>query len=233
MVPYSPLDRKSIVAAIFGDKDMAFWESRFLARWLPLLLGLGLGIFSAFLIANEAWYFLVPVVLAIPAIVLFIRYPFVAVMAWMLLFPYFVSTPTTAERAVYWILHRAMIPAALGVAILSDWLGVRKREPIQLGRAELAMLTFLGLTLVNIFVWNRNPVPATIAFYDRLFVPFCVYWLVRLTAPGEKDLKRFLWVAFITLVSQAVIGLLIRFAPQVLPPQWVASSQEARMTGLL
>lgn len=234
MVPRLSLNRESIVAAIFGVKDLAFFlESRFLPTWLPLLLGLGLGIFLAFLIANEAWYFSVAVALAVPAIVLLVRYPFVAVMVWMLLLPYFLSTPTATVRAVYWLLHRAMIPAALGVATLSGWLGKRRREAIRPGRAELAMLALLGLTLVSIFLWNRNPVQSTIEFYDRLFVPFCAYWLIRVTAPSEKDLKRFLWVAVVTLVTQCAIGLLSWFAPQALPPQWIHTSLGERTVGSL
>ena len=231
------LDRKSIIAAVLGDKGVVyFWEARFLPGWLPLLLGLGLGMFLAFLIAKEAWHFLIPVALAVPAIALFNRYPFVAVMVWMLLFPYFLNEPTRAGRAIYWMLHRAMVPSALGVVILSDWLGIRKmrkKEPIQLGRAELAMLIFLGLTLANVFLLSRDPVRSIIELYDELFVPFCMYWLIRLNAPSEKDLKRFLWVAFITLVAQCAIGLLGWFAPQMLPSRWLSSYQGARTQGSL
>lgn len=222
MIPQLSLNNKSIVAAILGGKDTAvFWESRGIPGWLPLLLGLALGILLAFLIANQAWHFAVAVALAVPAIVLFAHYPFAAVMAWMLLFPYFVTTPTVTQRTIYWVLHRALIPAALGVAILRGWLGITKSRPVRLGRAELAMLVFLGWTLAGISAWNRSPVEAAIGFYDRLFVPFCAYWLIRVTAPTEKDLKRFLWVALSTLVPQCVIALFAWFAPQALPPQWI------------
>lgn len=237
MVPRLGLNRKSIIAAVLGDKGIAyFWEARFLPAWLPLLLGLGLGIFLAFLIAEGAWYFLIPVALAVPAIAFFNRYPFAAVMAWMLLLPYFLNEPTRAGRAVFWMLHRAMIPSALGVVILSDWLGIRRmrrKEPIRLGRAELAMVLFLGLTLASVFLLSQDPVRSLIELYDELFVPFCMYWLVRLTAPSEKDLKRFLWVAFITLVAQCGIGLLSWYAPQVLPYKWLGSRQGARTQGSL
>jgi O-antigen ligase len=232
------LIRKTIFKEVFGDKDVAyFWEACFLPMWLPLLLGLGLGMFLALLIAKEAWHFLIPVALAVPAIALFSRYPFVGVMVWMLLLPYFLNEPTRAGRAVYWILHRAMIPSALGIVILSDWLGIRriiKKEPIQLGRAELAMVLFLGLTLANVFLLSGNPVRSLIELYDQLFVPFCMYGLIRLTAPREKDLKRFLWVAFITLVAQCAIGLLAWFAPQALPRKWInTATRGARTVGSL
>ncbi len=231
-----PLNRTAFVTAVFGGKDLTyFWEDRFLPRWLPLLTGVGLGVLLAILITDQAWYFLIPIVVALPAIAFLNRYPFGAVMVWMLLLPYFLNEPTTAGRAIYWILHRAMIPAALGIVIISGSLGLRRRTPpIRIGSAELAMLIFLGLTLASIFLFNPDPVHSVITVYDRFFVPFCMYWLIRLSAPSEKDLKRFLWVAFITLTAQCVIGLLSWFAPEVLPSRWInIDTAGARTTGSL
>jgi O-antigen ligase len=223
--------RRSLIVAVFGDKGVAyFWEARFLPGWLPLLLGLSLGMFLALLIVNQAWHFLIFVPFAVPAIVLLIRYPFVAVMVWLVVFPFFVRGESVADRYVYWIVHRAMIPAALGVVILSDGLRVRKKEPVRFGGAELAMLTFVGLGMINIFMFHQSPRQTLYRFYDRAFVPFCMYWLIRLAAPRKKDLKLFLGPAFITVVAQSVIGLLAWFAPQVLPPQWL-TLQGARSVG--
>lgn len=225
MVSRNLLNRKSIVARVFGDKGVAhFWETCFLPRWLPLLMGLGLGVFLALLIVNEAWPFPIAVVLAVPTVVLFIRYPLAAVMIWLLVFPFFVEGASAAHRYVYWIVHRGMIPATLGIVILSDWLRVRKREPVRWGPAELTMLVFVGLVLVNIFLFAQSYQNPTYKFYDRIFVPFCMYWLVRLYAPREKDLKLFLWAAFITVVAQCTIGLLAWFAPQVLPSRWLGKA---------
>jgi len=232
MVPQLPLKKRPIIEAVFGDKGVAyFWEARFLPRWLPLFLGLGLGILLALLIAKESWYFLVPAVLAVPAAVLFNRYPFAAVILWMLFLPYFLYEASTAGRAMFWILHRGMIPTALGLTVLSGLLGVRRRS-IRLGRAEWTLLIFLGLAMVNILLLTRAYQSSAIALYDRLFVPFCMYVLVRLTAPRKRDLKRFLWVALITLVAQCVIGLLSWFVPQVVPSQWL-NRQGARTSGTL
>lgn len=227
------LMRKTIFAQVFGDKGVAyFWGSHFLPGWLPVLLGIVLGIGSAVLITtNGLWQFLFPLALAVPAAVLFIRYPFVAVMLWILMFPYFVHPISTADRFIYWILHRAMIPAALGIVILSDWFGIRNRDPVRFGRAELAMLLFLGLALANIFLLTPEQNRSLITLYDRLFIPFCMYWLVRLVAPTRKDLKRLMWIGFITVIAQSIIGLLAWFAPQVLLPQWL--SREGRTVGTL
>lgn len=234
MISLMSLSRKNIVNAVFGNKGIAyFWEARFLPRWLPLLLGLGLGVLLASLIVDEAWYFLGPVVLAIPTIVLLSRYPFAAVMLWMLLFAYVGrGTGGAGGRYIYWIFHRAMIPATLGLVILADWLKIRKRERVQLGLAELAMLIFLGLVLANIVLLTQGFQQRLYRLFDRAFVPFCMYWLIRLIAPSEEDLKRFLWVAFITLAVQCSIGLFAWFAPQMLPPEWIKGGGE-RTVGTL
>lgn len=226
------LIRKSIVTEVFGKKDIAFfWDMRFLPRWLPLVLGIGLGVFLSSLIVNQAWHFLVPMAFVIPAGILFSRYPFVAIMIWMLVFPFFIRTPTTAGRYIYWLLHRAMIPSALGYVILSHWLGVKKgAEMVPPGRAELAIVIFLGLALGNIILFNSAPGQQVYHLFDHLFVPFCAYWLIRLIAPQEEDLKRFLWVALFTIVAQCIIGLVSWFVPQVVPPQWL-DTQGARTVG--
>jgi O-antigen ligase len=227
--------RKSIWFEVFGNKGPHyFWEARFLPRWLPLLLGVILGIVTALLIVDGAVHFLIPLVLAVPLIILFNRYPFVAIMLWVLLFPYFYQEPSVAGRYIYWMLHRAMIPGTLLIVLMSHWLGIRRRQMVQLGRAELAMLFFLILTVVNIYMLNvTDTTKALIQFYDRLLVPFFMYWLVRLVAPTRKDLKRFLWIAFLTVLAQCMIGLLSWFVPQVLPAQWITKKVGARVVGTL
>ena len=234
MNPQPSINRNSVVAAILRGKDTGpFGESRRITRWLPLLLGLVLAVPLASLIANEAWYLGFAVALAVPAIVLLDRCPFVAVMAWLLLLPYFLNTPTVAERAVYWVLHRAVIPAALGLTIVSGWLATPSSKKIRLGGGEMAMLIFMGLAVVNVLLWSQDQTQGLITFYDRVFVPFCAYWLIRLTAPSEKDLKRFLWVALVTLVSQCVISLLSWFAPQALPAPLIDRTLGQRTVGSL
>jgi len=214
--------KQTIIAKVIGDKGWAyFWDVHFLPRWLPVLLGLGLGVSLAFLIADEAWHFLIPVAFAVPVVVLFTKYPFVGLVVWVAVFPFFVRGTTVADRYIHWIVHRGVIPAALGIVILSDWLKTRKKEPVRFGSAELAMLIFLGLGVVGIFVSTDNPLKMAYKFYDRVFVPFCAYWLIRLAAPRDRGLKLFLWAAFITVVVQSVIGLLAWFAPHLLPPQWL------------
>lgn len=212
------LMRKSI-SALSGTRS--WLDARHVPDWLPVLLGVSFGVGAALLIVNGLWILLVPLSALVPATILFLRYPFVAVILWILVFPYFVATPNDAFRIIYWLLHRMMIPAALVIVIFSDWLGLSNRQPVRFGRAELCMLIFLLLALANITLLTPRPTQILIRFYDRLFVPFCMYWLVRLIAPTARDLRRLAWAGLITLIVEAIIGLLGWFAPQALPEQWL------------
>ena len=216
-----------------GNVDLTdSWKIRFLPGTLSLLIGLGLGPILAMLIVGGNWPFAFALVALVPLVILFSVYPFVAVLIWLLVMPFFAITPTVASRYIYWMFHRAMIPIALGTAILSDMLRVRKRPPARLGRAELATVLFTGTVVVSILLLQQSPQSTLILAYDRILVPFCMYWLVRLTAPRQKDLQRLLPVALIILIAESVIGLLSWFAPQALPAAWLGL-QGARTTGSL
>jgi O-antigen ligase len=210
------------MSEVFGGRDAAyFWETRFLPRWLPLLLGLAFGGAAGILIANGMVFFLIPLACAIPVTVLFVRYPFLAVVLWILLFPYFVQEPAGASRYMYWLLHRMMIPAALAIVILSDWFRLRKAEPVRFGRAELSMTIFLVIVLVSTLLLVPRPSRTFVRFYDRVILPLCMYWLVRLVAPTERDLRRLAWLGLITVYAQFAVGLVSWFAPHLLPEQWL------------
>lgn len=200
---------------------------------IPLLLGAGLAVLLAVFIAQRAWPLALAVVFAVPLVVVLFRYPFAAFMIWMALIPYFLNAPTADQRAIYWVLHRAMIPGTLVMTVLSGWLGLRKRPFLQWSLAEVAMLAFLTLALGSTVLWNQEPIQSMIQLFDRVLVPYCAYWLIRMIRPGEQDLKRFLWVAFVTLLIQVAIGLLSWFAPEVLPEPWIGRTVGERTVGSL
>lgn len=228
------INGKALIAEVFSGRDVyRFWDSRQLNRVLPILFALGLGVFLAIFVDRENWYFAIALILLVPAATLLIRYPFVAILIWLLIFPFFVETPTSAERYVYWMLHRALIPATLILVLLTQQVGLRKwKQSLHPGPAELAMVTFLILVLLNIFLFSPDTQVSIFHLYDHIFVPFCMYWLVRLTAQKEKDLKLLLWVALLTALFQGVIGLVAWFSPQILPTQWLGR-QGSRTTGTL
>jgi O-antigen ligase len=94
---------------------------------------------------------------------------------------------------------------------------------VRFGRAELVMLCFLLLIAGNIILLTpQEPVAKQfIRFYDRLFVPFCIYWLIRLVEPGERDLRRLAWAGAFVVLTQVLIGLMGWFKPGLLPDYWL------------
>jgi O-antigen ligase len=229
---YSTKKPTSLKIEIFGDKGWGyFWETRFLPRWLPLIIGLGMALVLARFIVNERWHLAIPTVFAIPAVIIFNRYPFVAIILWAFFVQLFISAPTSAERFIYWILHRGVVPGALLVVILSDWLNTSNRKPIKLGGAELAALIFVGLIVLNIILFSFDTTRTLIQFYDLIFVPISIYWLIRMLNPSEQDLKRFLWVALFVVLVQATIGMLSWFSPASVPTQWQSHLAGERTVG--
>ncbi|HWQ16148.1 MAG TPA: O-antigen ligase family protein [Roseiflexaceae bacterium] len=217
-----------------GAGGTVAWGERLLQAGLPLLLGLGLGVAASVLITGGRLIFLVPLACAVPAAIVFLRYPLVAVFLWALVFPFVVENPAGSGRVVFTLIHRASVPAAFGLVVLADWLRVRRQPQVRFGRAELAMLCFLLLVIGNIVVLTAElpQIRQFIRFYDRLFVPFCMYWLIRLYAPGERDLRRLAWVAAFVVVTQVVIGLIGWFRPAMLPDYWLGRAGE-RTVGTL
>jgi O-antigen ligase len=221
--------------AASDEKGMLrFWSRQLIARWVPLLLGVALGTSLALLIASGAVYASAFLVIAAPGVLILIRYPFAAVLIWLLLYPYFLSPSMAEVTTIHWVLHRALIPATLGFVVVGGWLGIRKRESMRPGPAEWAMLAFLVVALMSITLWGQQPLRSAAKLYDRVLVPFCAYWLIRLTVFGKRDMEWFLRVALITLVVQVSIALLSWFVPQVLPTVYqFASWSQGRTVGTL
>jgi O-antigen ligase len=199
----------------------SFIEARFLPHLLPLILGTAFGLVAAFLILGGNWFFLVALVFIVPVVVLFLRYPFIAVLIWLLVFPFFVREVVPGSRYVYWLLHRAMIPGAFGIAILAELLGKEKKRMLRLGVGDVAVVVYLLLSIINILLLDQAPIEALIRYYDRIFVPFCMYGLVRLTAPTGEDLKRIAWIAPFAIITQSAIGLASWFNVRNLPAAWL------------
>lgn len=230
MVPRPPFNRLSAITENFNSRGLTFLREGCLQHgWLPLLLAPVLGVALALLIVAGSWGIAIPVVLLVPAVILLVRYPFAVIMVYMLVFPFF---STRIDRYAYYALHGAMIPVILGYVLLSQWLGIRRKEPVRFGPPELAMALFLGLAVGSILLAGSNPRESLEQFYDRLFVPFCVYWLVRLLAPRERDFKRLLWVGAFVVIVQIAIGFLAWKAPGILPGSWL-DRVGARTTGTL
>ena len=194
------------------------------------ILCAGLGV--AYLVSSGDWIFASLLVFAIPVLAGLMRFPFIALLIWLSLSPFLVQTPTTAERMVYWLIHRLLPVLTLGIMLVSSVMRISTRRLPRFSLAEFAMLGYVAATVISIIVQN-NAVPATlILFYDRTFIPMSLYWLIKLSAPGEKHIKWLLPVALYFIITQVAIGTLSWIMPSALPSYWLKYAGE-RTTGSL
>ena len=220
-----------ITGSIFNHQQ----KSRRLTRQQLLLLslfGLGLGIIVAYLVVADLWLFAVALVLALPVFVLLHRYPLTGLFVWLLLAQFLVVTDSSMLRRGYWLIHRALPLLTIGIILLSHMLRIHKRKLPRLGGAELAMAGYLIVTQLSVIYLSDGVQANTIYIYDRIFVPMCLYLLIRLMHPTEQDLRRLIPFLIFILVAQSVIGILSWSAPQVLPGAWLDRAG-SRTTGSL
>jgi O-antigen ligase len=196
------------------------------------LLGIGLSVVMAYLAATGLWPVAIGLLAALPAFVLLHRYPFTGLLLWLLLTPFLVATDGGSLRQVYWLIHRLLPLATIGLILLSSMLRIHKRRLPKLGWAELAMAGYLIVTQLSVIYLSDDVLGTTYYVYDRIFVPMCLYLIIRLLNPTEKDLRRLLPVLIFTLVLQSIIGVLSWSAPQLLPSAWL-SRVGLRTTGSL
>lgn len=194
-------------------------KSEFLRYWALLVLGSMLGIMSVYLLVNGYWQLSMVLIFILPAAILIVKYPLLSLIIWLLLNPFLMTTPTAAERMVYWLIHRALPPATVGFLLISHLLRIRRLPKIS--PAEVAMIAYLILSQLSVVFFNPIPVATTFVFYDRFFIPMCLYWVVRFSRLEEKDLHRLLPVVLFLGLSQAAIGILSWTAPQILREEWL------------
>ncbi len=191
-----------------------------------LLLGIVICAGVALTSAELGPQFALVLLLMAPAGILLFRYPFVAVILWMLIFPFVARDVVGLGVWIYRAIHLVMIPVTLWLVVLKSWVQGSKRPIVRFGPAEYVMGLSMLWAIGNMFILGEQPIRLILHWQDRYFVPYCMYWLVRLIAPTTADLKRFLPVAFFTLMTQAAIGALSWFAPKVLPQQWLGTAGE-------
>lgn len=179
-----------------------------------------LGLVISKLLAGGNWLFAVVGIFAIPAFIVLLRFPFITLIIWLVLSPFLVQTPSTAERMLFWLIHRMLPVATLGIMIVSSGLRISKRWLPRFSLAEYAMVAYLGATVVSILLLNDSISATLILFYDRVFIPMCLYWVIKLSAPGENTLKWLVPVALFITVTQIAIGTVSWIMPSVLPSTW-------------
>jgi len=205
------------------------WDRYLLPTGIPLLIGLGGGILVALLIARELWVVALAFVFIVPVVIVLNKYPFVVILIWFVLMPFL--PVGGVPSSVLWLVHRALIPLGLGIVILSWMLGIKEYKPIKFGPADWSMIIFLSVAVVSVLVTQRYPLLYLYQLYDRVFVGFAAYWLVRLSNPDEDDLKRLTLVMLLVCWAEITFGFWARYTPQSLPALFQFSRMGERMSG--
>lgn len=209
-----------------------FWQISSPYRWLPMLFGLGLGVLLAYLITVQNWLLIFLVLTVAPVVAVFSRYPFAGVITWLVFTPLFVMAPNSEHLMIFWILHRFLIPIVLIVTLLPYLLKLKREWPVQLGPAELAQAAFLGMIILSVILLSyHGGLPLFYKVYDRIFVVYCLYLLIRLTVPGEREFRLLVWATVLIVIFQVTVGLLQNFAPELLPAQWYTHVASVRTIG--
>jgi O-antigen ligase len=195
----------------------------------------GAGVLSGAIIgrflAEGQWYVAVGLIMLVPGVALLYRYRLAVVAIWLLAAPFVIETDSSAIRKLFWVVHRGLPVAALiviGLGVLSN----ARRRPLRLGWPEVLMGGYVVASLGSIAATSADPMATAFLFYDRVFIPMCLYLVIRLVEPDESDLKRLLPVAIFVLLTQTALGVVSWIMPGALPSAWLGL-EGARTTGSL
>ncbi|MBA2724578.1 MAG: O-antigen ligase family protein [Actinobacteria bacterium] len=191
-----------------------------------------LGGMVGYLVGNGYWYLALAMLLAPPTAVVVFRYPLAAVMIWLLLIPFVGETESVTLRRVFWLIHRALPPLAVGVIVVTAIVGVYTRRLPRLGWPEVMMTGYGIATALSIAYTSQDLMTTGFVFYDTVVIPMCLYLVVRLTEPNGRDLRRLLPFVIFMLLTQAGLGFLSWKAPHFLPSEWLGKVGERTVGSL-
>ncbi|RME48596.1 MAG: O-antigen ligase family protein [Caldilineae bacterium] len=209
-------------------------QKAFLPYLAPLLGGVLVAVAIAFFLVQEIWFLAVALAFAVPVAVLLNRYPFVAIMLWILILPLF--PPVPGNRYLYWAVHQGLMPLALGINLVSRMLRLKEHPPVRLNLADLVVVLYISMAILTI-LFNKDISSDTATYartlYNRTGVAFVGYWLVRFLHVEEKDWLRLIPLFLFLTLLEGVVGLLSWFVPEVLPAMWHSRDGllGARVTG--
>ena len=189
--------------------------------WILILIGIFLGLLSAYLIVRGDSYIAIGMIIAVPVLVVLFKYPLFGVFLWLGVAQFLMVTETTQFRMAYWVIHRGIPILSLGLLLLKQIFQAEKQRIPKLGLSELAMLGYLIASILSIIFSHEEPFPMIILFYDRILIPMCLYLLIFLSKPQEKDLQNLVFVVLFIAAAQSLIGVMSWVAPQLLPEIWL------------
>jgi O-antigen ligase len=187
--------------------------------WLLIYGGtVGLSFGIGFLIVRGETLFALALALMAPFTVFFVRRPFIGVILWLLLMP--LSSAFPSAGVVYWAIFRILIPLTLCMTLLPRLLKIGEHPTVRFGLPELCIVALALLIPVSVLLVSWNIRLAMIKYFDRMLLPFCMYFIIRLVPMQQRDLDVLEWTAFAMAVMQSLIGFLSWELPQVLPSAW-------------
>ena len=178
------------------------------------------GAVVALLVARNLALVAVALIVALPATALILRYPFSGVLIWLVFAQFVVETEGGGLRKAFWLIHRALPIIAIASILLGALTGLRRKALPRLGLTELLMGGYLLLTTVSILYTSENSAVALSHVFDRIAAPMCLYLLVRLASPSERDFVKVAAAMGVVVVTQSAIGLLGWTNPGLLPSAW-------------
>ena len=161
---------------------------------------------------------------ALPLTIIVLRYPWAAVILYLGITPFFVVGDGVAGPDD-WLLHRILLPLVLVLATVYRVVGL-SRSRFRLSIIDLALAAFMLLALANIWLLAGNPLRMSVAFYDNVFIPLSLYWLIRVIEPRANEMKALLWVFLWLVFLQFTVAALSWVAPSLLPVAWLGRAGE-------
>jgi O-antigen ligase len=171
------------------------------------------------------WEASLALALAVPTAIVVINYPWAAVLIWLGLMPFLVIDASAAISPGVWAAHRLTIGATMVLVLTFRALGL-SRSRFRLSVVDVFVVGFVVLGIANVLVLSNNPIRMLVAFFDTLFVPIMLFWLIRLIDPGTPEIRRLMPVLAVVLLVEIAIGLLSWVAPGMLPGAWLGRAGE-------
>jgi O-antigen ligase len=218
-----------VIGLLRGRRYRDYWSTFVLPSGIPLGIGFVMGLLLALLIARDSLFGALALTLAVPFAVFVSKEPLTALLVWLLLMPMLPFGKVSAR--VFWVIHRGLIPVALALAIFSPLSRLRGRVRVGFSAADLFMVLYLGVGVVSAIVTYGDPTLDLFAIYDRYFVAFSAYWLLRVVQPGERELGRAMPFLLGLFFAEVAIGFWSHFAPSALPSLWDVQRMGTRMSG--
>jgi O-antigen ligase len=198
-----------------------------------VLSGFILSLLTANLIVDGKWPIALSLIIVLPGFVILHKFPFLAVIIWLIFEPFLLHTESTIERRLYWIIHRSLPPLTVLILIISTALRINRRKLPKLGVPELLMLGYISASILSIaYLRVEYPVETAYLLYDQVFSPICLYIIVRLSVPVKKQLIWLIPIIIFITFSQSIIGIISWFAVELLPSVWIDKAG-SRTTGSL